>query len=57
MLILQVISEIEKSSMKVLKFGGTSIGTHEGVDRVKEIVLTQQEDVIVVVSAVSVVTD
>ena len=43
--------------MKVLKFGGASIGSHEGVDRVKEIVLSQQEDVIVVVSALSDVTD
>ena len=43
--------------MKVLKFGGTSIGTHEGDDRVKEIVLNQQDDVIVDVSALSDVTD
>lgn len=43
--------------MKVLKFGGTSVGTAENIKRVKEIVEKQTDDVIVVVSALGGVTD
>ena len=43
--------------MKVLKFGGTSVGSVKGVLSVKKIVEAQDEPVIVVVSALSGVTD
>ncbi len=43
--------------MKVLKFGGSSIGSKEGLKEVKKIVENQNEEVIVVVSALSGVTD
>ncbi|SFF82199.1 bifunctional aspartate kinase/homoserine dehydrogenase I [Sunxiuqinia elliptica] len=43
--------------MKVLKFGGTSVGSAENIRRVKEIVKNQQDDVIVVVSALGGITD
>lgn len=43
--------------MKVLKFGGTSVGSSDSILLVKRIVETQQEQVIVVVSAVGGVTD
>lgn len=43
--------------MKVLKFGGTSVGSWENILKVKEIVLSQNEQVAVVVSALSGVTD
>ena len=43
--------------MKVLKFGGTSVGSVKGILNVKEIVEAQSEPVIVVVSALSGVTD
>ena len=43
--------------MKILKFGGTSVGTPESLLRVKEIVSARQEPTIVVVSALSGVTD
>ncbi len=43
--------------MKVLKFGGTSVGSVNGILSVKKIVEAQQEQVIVVVSALSGVTD
>lgn len=43
--------------MKVLKFGGTSVGTPESVLSVKRIVESQQEPVIVVVSALGGITD
>jgi aspartokinase/homoserine dehydrogenase 1 len=43
--------------MKVLKFGGTSVGTAENIRRVKEIVLKQDDSVIVVVSALGGITD
>ena len=43
--------------MKVLKFGGTSVGSAANIRRVKDIVLGQQDDVIVVVSAMGGVTD
>jgi bifunctional aspartokinase / homoserine dehydrogenase 1 len=43
--------------MKVLKFGGTSVGSAENIRKVKEIVLRQKEDTIVVVSALGGVTD
>ena len=37
--------------MKVMKFGGTSVGSVESILRVKRIVEARQEPVIVVVSA------
>ncbi len=43
--------------MKVLKFGGTSVGSVENLRKVKEIVVHQNEDVLVVVSALGGVTD
>lgn len=43
--------------MKVMKFGGTSVGSTEAVLNVKKIVESQEESVIVVVSALSGVTD
>ncbi len=43
--------------MKVLKFGGTSVGSSDSILLVKRIVETEQEQVIVVVSAVGGVTD
>lgn len=43
--------------MKVLKFGGTSVGSAENIKRVKEIVDKQTDDTIVVVSAIGGITD
>ena len=43
--------------MKVLKFGGTSVGSVESILNVKKIVEAQQEPVIVVVSALGGITD
>ncbi len=43
--------------MKVLKFGGSSVGSAENIKKVKRIVESQQDDVIVVVSAMSGITD
>ena len=43
--------------MKVLKFGGSSVGTPESIQQVKQIVENQQGNVIVVVSALGGVTD
>lgn len=43
--------------MKVLKFGGTSVGSVEGILNVKSIVESQQDQVIVVVSALGGITD
>lgn len=43
--------------MKVLKFGGTSVGTIESLTSVKTIVESRQEPVIVVVSALGGLTD
>ncbi len=43
--------------MKVLKFGGTSVGSAENIKRVKEILKNQDDDAIVVVSALGGITD
>ena len=43
--------------MKVLKFGGSSVGTVDSILKVKEIILSQKESVIVVASALGGVTD
>ena len=43
--------------MKVLKFGGTSVGTVESLRNVKQIVENQQQPVVVVVSALGGITD
>jgi len=43
--------------MKVLKFGGTSVGSAENIQKVKEILMGQDDDVIVVVSALGGITD
>ena len=43
--------------MKVLKFGGTSVGNAENIKKVKAIVETQNDNVIVVVSALGGITD
>ena len=43
--------------MKVLKFGGTSVGSVKGLTNVKRIVEAAEEDLIVVVSALGGITD
>lgn len=43
--------------MKVLKFGGTSVGSAENIQKVKDILKGQDDDVIVVVSALGGITD
>ena len=43
--------------MKVMKFGGTSVGSVESILNVKKIVESQTEPVIVVVSALGGITD
>ncbi|WP_068471839.1 bifunctional aspartate kinase/homoserine dehydrogenase I [Saccharicrinis aurantiacus] len=43
--------------MKVLKFGGTSVGSSDSIKQVKSIIDSQSEQVVVVVSAVGGVTD
>ncbi len=43
--------------MKVLKFGGTSVGSAENIKKVKRIVDSQKTDVLVVVSALGGITD
>ena len=43
--------------MKVMKFGGTSVGSANALLNVKKIVESQNEEVIVVVSALSGITD
>ncbi|MDD2939028.1 MAG: hypothetical protein PHS25_12165, partial [Proteiniphilum sp.] len=43
--------------MKVMKFGGTSVGSPESLQLVKSIVENEQDPVIVVVSALNGVTD
>ena len=43
--------------MKVLKFGGTSVGSAENIKKIKKIVQDQNDDVIVVVSALGGITD
>jgi len=43
--------------MKVLKFGGTSVGSAENIEKVKDILMGQDDDVIVVVSALGGITD
>ena len=43
--------------MKVLKFGGSSVGTPDSILSVKRIVESQPEPVIVVVSALGGITD
>ena len=43
--------------MKVLKFGGTSVGSVENLRKVKQIVESQNTDVVVIVSALGGITD
>ncbi|MDD4776995.1 MAG: bifunctional aspartate kinase/homoserine dehydrogenase I [Fermentimonas sp.] len=43
--------------MKVMKFGGTSVGNPESLQQVKDIITKEKEPVIVVVSALAGVTD
>lgn len=43
--------------MKVMKFGGTSVGSIEGILQVKRIVESVNEPVVVVVSATNATTD
>ena len=47
----------EKADMKVLKFGGTSVGSVESILSVKKIVEAEEEPVVVVVSALGGITD
>ena len=44
-------------TVKVLKFGGSSVGSKESITNLKQIVESQQDDVIVVVSALGGITD
>jgi len=44
-------------TVKVLKFGGSSVGSRESITNLKKIVESQQDDVIVVVSALGGITD
>ena len=48
---------IKSAKMKVLKFGGTSVGSPERIRGVKKIIESQQEPCIIVVSAFSGITD
>jgi len=43
--------------MKVLKFGGTSVGSAENIKKVKKIIQSREGDIIVVVSALGGITD
>ena len=43
--------------MKIMKFGGTSVGSVDSIQRVKRIVEAENEPVIVVVSALGGITD
>ncbi|HET6559108.1 MAG TPA: bifunctional aspartate kinase/homoserine dehydrogenase I [Prolixibacteraceae bacterium] len=43
--------------MKVLKFGGTSVESAENIKKVKDILLKEKDDIIVVVSALGGITD
>ena len=43
--------------MKVLKFGGSSVGSPESIQKVRNIALSQSEPSIIVVSALGGVTD
>ncbi len=43
--------------MKVIKFGGTSVGSAANIRKTREIILSQKEDTVVVVSAMAGVTD
>ena len=43
--------------MKVLKFGGSSVATPDSIKKVKAIVKSQEEEVVVVVSALGGFTD
>ena len=44
-------------AMKIMKFGGTSVGSVDSIQKVKKIVEAEQEPVIVVVSALGGITD
>lgn len=50
-------SDSENVDMKVLKFGGTSVGSVESILSVKKIVEAEKEPVVVVVSALGGITD
>ena len=50
-------SNFENVDMKVLKFGGTSVGSVESILSVKKIVEAEKEPVVVVVSALGGITD
>ena len=50
-------SNSENVDMKVLKFGGTSVGSVESILSVKKIVEAEEEPVVVVVSALGGITD
>ena len=43
--------------MKILKFGGTSVGSENNIRKIKEIVFSQDDNVIVIVSALGGLTD
>ena len=44
-------------NMKVLKFGGSSVGSPETIKQVIDIVINQDDDIVVVVSAFKGITD
>ena len=54
---LGAIGLSRNTDMKVMKFGGTSVGSAESILNVKKIVEAEQEPVIVVVSALGGITD
>ena len=43
--------------MKVLKFGGTSVGSVESIRQIQQIIAQQSDDCVVVVSALGGITD
>ena len=53
----KINNRIRKTQMKVLKFGGTSVGTVYSLQHVKSIVEGCDEQVVVVVSALGGITD
>jgi len=52
-----VVINCNSKRMKVIKFGGTSVGSVENIRKIDEIVRNQQSDLIIVVSAVGGITD
>ena len=45
------------NKMKVMKFGGISLGTSDAIDKVKNIILSEHQPIVMVVSAFYGVTE